>query len=124
MYLGADHPEGLGARVDVVQAWLDCLHVSAKLLVDAVVGLRYDFVGVVDEAATQTGHPGSSTTTALAPAVHALAVEGHFSVVLVSLGEVDVFGFAVEPVSFLQHSRYQSMIISTHLNILACQLLS
>jgi len=86
------------AGVDIMQTRLDCADVSPKLLVDAVVGLRHDFVGVVDEAAAEAGHPGSRTAAALPPAVHALVLEGHLSVVLVSFGEMYVSGFAGESV--------------------------
>jgi len=101
--LGADHAQGLSARVDIVQARLDCADVPAELLVDAVVGLRHDFVGVVDEAAAEAGHPGTRAPAALAPAVHAFAVEGHLGVVLVCFGKGDMLGLAGESISLLWH---------------------
>lgn len=86
-----------------MQSWGYCPHVSAELLVDAGVALGHDFVGVVDEAAADAGRPGPHTPAAGSPAVHAVAVEGRLRVVLVGLGEDDVFGLAVETVVLFLH---------------------
>lgn len=95
MYFGADHAQSLGAGVDVVQSWFDCAHVPTELLVDPVVGLRDDLVGVVDEAAAEARGPGTHEPAALPPVVQTLAVEGDLGVVVfVGLRQVDVFGFA------------------------------
>ena len=108
----ADHAEGLGAGVYVVEPRFDGAHVAAEFLVDTVVGLRDNFVGIIDETAAKTRHPSPCTSTAFSPAVHAPTVEGHLSVMLVSFQQVDVLGFARQPVRFLYHR----MIISIHLN--------
>ena len=101
MDLGADHTEGLGARVDVVKSWLDGADVAAELLVDAVVGLGDCFVGVLHEAAAKTGHPGAHAAAALPPTLETLAIAGQFCVVGISFGEADVFGLAGEPLLFI-----------------------
>ncbi len=98
MDFGADHAESFSAGVDVVEAGFDGAHVAAEFLVDAVVGLRHYFVGVVDEAAAEAGQPGPRAPAALPPAVHAFAVEGHFGVVLVHFRQADVLGFARQSV--------------------------
>lgn len=74
-----------------------------EFLVDPVVGLGDNFVGVVNEAAAETGGPGPGEAAAFSPAVHALAVGGHLCVVFVCFWEMDVFGFAVESVAFVVH---------------------
>lgn len=97
MDLGADHPEGLRAGVDVVQSRLDRADVPPELLVDAVVGLGHCLVGVLHEAAAKAGHPGTHAAAALSPAVEALAIAGQFCVVGISFGKADVFGLAGQP---------------------------
>ena len=90
----------------------DCPHIFSKFLVYAIIGLRDNFVGIIDETAAKTRHPSPCTSTAFSPAVHAPTVEGHLSVMLVSFQQVDVLGLARQPVRFLYHR----MIISIHLN--------
>ena len=87
-----------------MQSRLDCPHIPAKLLVNALIGLRNDLVGVVHEAAANTRHPGSHAPATLAPAVHTLAVKGNLSVVHVRLRKDDVLGLTVETLSFVLHA--------------------
>ena len=103
MDLGAYHAQGFGAGVDIVQSGLDGLHVSAELLVDAVVALGDGFVGVLDEAAAQAGAPGASEPAALSPVVQAFAVEGQLGLVGVALGELDVLGLPGESLVLILH---------------------
>lgn len=78
-----------------MKSWLDCFEILAELLVDSLITLRDNFVGIVDEAAADAGHPCPHTATALAPPNHALAVAGDFFCGNVRDGEVNVFGLAV-----------------------------
>jgi len=57
-----------------MKSWLDCFKIFSKLLVDTFITLRYDFVRIVDKAATNTRHPGSHTSTTLSPPDHAFAI--------------------------------------------------
>ena len=79
----ADHAEGLGAGVYVVEPRFDGAHVAAEFLVDTVVGLRDNFVGIIDETAAKTRHPSPCTSTALSPAIHTLTIKWHLFVTLV-----------------------------------------
>ena len=76
MDLGAYHSEGFGARIDIVQSRFDRFHVSAKLLIDAVIALGNGFVGVLNEAAAQAWAPGSSEPATLSPGVQTFSVKG------------------------------------------------
>ena len=76
-----------------METGFNCLDVAAKLLIDAVVGLRNDFVGILDKTAADARHPGTHATATLAPAVHAFAVRRNLGEVLVLLGQNDVFRF-------------------------------
>lgn len=86
------HSQGLCARVNIVKPRFDSTNVSSKLLVDAVVSLRHYFIGVVNEAATEAGHPGSSTSTTLSPAVHTFAVKRHLGVIFLCFRKIDMLG--------------------------------
>ena len=96
-----DHPQALGARVDIVQARLDCLEVPAELLVDALVALGDDFVRVVDKTATYAGHPCAHTSAYFTPGHHALAIKGDLVGCVVDWGKLDVFWLTVQAVMFL-----------------------
>ena len=95
MNFRAYHSECLCAGIYVVKSGFDCAHVSTEFLIDAVIGLRNYLVGVVDEAAAETGRPSSGEATAFSPAVHAFAVGGHFGMMLVCFWKADMFGFSV-----------------------------
>jgi hypothetical protein len=101
--LGANHAQSLGAGVYVVQARFNCFHVSPEFLVDAVVGLGNCLVGVLHEAAAETGHPSPQAPAAFAPAVQALPVGGHVCMFLVDLGQLDVLGLPSQPLILLMH---------------------
>jgi hypothetical protein len=60
-----------------VQSRLHGSHVSAEFLIDPLIALRDDLVGVVHEAAADAWNPGSHTPTAFSPTVHAFSVEGY-----------------------------------------------
>ncbi len=81
MDLGADHSEGLGAGIDVVQARFCSSDVPSKFLINAVVGLGNCFVWVV--YATAAGDPRSQTSTTLSPAMKTITVAGYLCEVLV-----------------------------------------
>ncbi len=74
MDLHADHAQCLSAGVNVVQSRLNSLHVTAELLIDALVALVNCFVRVLDTAAANTGQPCPHKSTKLSPTVHALTV--------------------------------------------------
>ena len=74
MDLRTDHPKSLSAWVNIMETRFDCLDVASKLLVDAVVGLRNDLVGILDETATKTRHPSTHAPAAFSPTMHTLAV--------------------------------------------------
>jgi hypothetical protein len=79
-----------------MQSRLDRAGVASKLLKNALVALRHDLVGVVDEAAAEAGRPCSQTTTALTPAMQTLAVGRDFGELVVHLRQDDVLGSSVE----------------------------
>lgn len=85
-----------------MQAGLHCLDVPTEFLIDAVVGLRDRFVGVLN-ATTAEGAPGSEAPAAFAPAVQALAIGGHICMVLIDFRQLYVFRFAGESLVFFLH---------------------
>ena len=97
------HAQSLGAWVYIVEAWFYCFDVSAELLVDSVVGLGHCFVRIVDTAAADAGHPGPHTSTALSPAVKALAVAGHLGLEAILLGQFNVLRFSCESFILILH---------------------
>ena len=103
MYFGADHAKSLSAWVDIMQSWFDCSNVSAKFLINAIVALGDSFVGILDEAATQTGTPCPCESTALTPGVQTCAVEGELRLVGIAFGELYVFRFAGESLVLILH---------------------
>jgi hypothetical protein len=100
---GADHAQGFGAGVYVVETWADCFDVPTEFLIDAVVGLGDGLVGVFDEAAAEAGGPGTHASAALAPAMQTRAVKRQFLLMRVHFWQIDMLGFASESIILILH---------------------
>ena len=93
-----------------MESWFYGFEVSSELLIDAFVTLWNSFVGIFDATTADTGSPGPHAATALAPAIHALAVEGCFFFVVVFGREENMFGFILEGDALI-HGRIKYNII-------------
>ena len=60
-----------------MQSRLHSSDVPAEFLIDALIALRNNLIGVINEAAANAWSPSSHTPTAFSPAVHAFSVEGY-----------------------------------------------
>lgn len=103
MDLHAYHTQGLCAGVDVVQAWLYCFQIPTELLVNALVTLGYNLIGIVNKTTANAGHPCSHAATYFAPAHHATSIEWDLLCRIVHFGKMNMFRFSVESFAFLNH---------------------
>lgn len=60
-----------------MQARLHGSDIPAEFLIDALIALRDDLIGVINEAAANAWGPSSHAPTAFSPTVHAFSVEGY-----------------------------------------------
>ena len=69
--------------------------ISPEFLINSVVSLGDDFIGIVYEATAKTRSPSSCTSTALAPPIHTFSIKRHLRMMLVYFGKVDMLGLSI-----------------------------
>jgi len=79
-----------------METWLYSFKISSEPLINSLIALRDNLVGIFHEATTYAGHPGPQTATTLPPTNHTFSIEGNFLiVVIIYFWEVDMFGFSI-----------------------------
>ena len=66
-----------------MKPWLDCSEIPTELLINPLVTLRNDFVGILDEATANAGHPCPHAPAAFSPTVHAFSIQGYIRIIIV-----------------------------------------